>query len=36
MRWELTSAVIRFEITLMSFRIAIIVLEKVFGGETLK
>ena len=36
MQWELTSAVIRFEITPMSSRIAIIAFETVFGGETLQ
>jgi len=35
MQWELTSAVIRFEITPMSSRIAIIAFEMVFSGETL-
>jgi hypothetical protein len=35
MQWELTSAVIRFEITPMSSRIVIIAFETVFSGETL-
>lgn len=36
MRGELTSPVIRYEITLMNFRIAIIASEMVFGGEMLQ
>ena len=35
-RYELTSPVIRFEIILMGFRIAIIASEMVLGGETLQ
>lgn len=34
-RCQLTSPVLRFEIILMSFGIAIIASEMVFGGETL-
>jgi hypothetical protein len=36
MRCELTSPVMGFEITLMSFRIAIMAAETIFGGEMLQ